>query len=498
MYKHQDLQINFPQIESIIDENPRPLWSVMIPTYNNIKYLEKTLKSVIEQAPEPDVMQIEVVDDCSTELDIEEIVNKIGKGRVSFYRQPQNLGFIGNWNSCVQRARGYWVHILHQDDLVMPGFYQKLQVITKSQLDIGAAFCRFSYINEEGTQTAVAPLERETSGILENWLRLIGVSNRIECPSIVVKRSVYEKLGGFCIQAGYAADWEMWKRIAVNYKFWYEPEILAAYRRHSLAVTSRYIISGENIADTRRAIEISEMYLPGDVSENISNQSRENYARFALLSAKTMLNANQLYIAVNQIRESLKCSNSLHIQHSIASLFNESEFLLKILTQFLTLHSTEEIIQYSKINDCQTVNKNSSYSYKKVNFIVFPNWQAKEELLYQDLMILLKNFVTIPVKETVKLFIVYSDINEEDANLIISDVVFTLMQQEDIEDAETADIEFIGNLNEQEWQSIISNMSAKLSLKLEDKNLIKQVQANKLKTLQIADINNIINCCDAV
>ncbi|MFM6157994.1 MAG: hypothetical protein ACKPE3_34210, partial [Sphaerospermopsis kisseleviana] len=166
--------------------------------------------------------------------------------------------------------------------------------------------------------------------------------------------------------------------------------------------------------------------------------------------------------------------------------------------QFLTLHSTEEIIQYSKINDCQTVNKNSSYSYKKVNFIVFPNWQAKEELLYQDLMILLKNFVTIPVKETVKLFIVYSDINEEDANLIISDVVFTLMQQEDIEDAETADIEFIGNLNEQEWQSIISNMSAKLSLKLEDKNLIKQVQANQLKTLQIADINNIINCCDAV
>ncbi|MFM6004846.1 MAG: glycosyltransferase family 2 protein, partial [Sphaerospermopsis kisseleviana] len=96
MYKHQDLQINFPRIESIIDENPRPLWSVMIPTYNNIQYLEKTLKSVIEQAPEPDVMQIEVVDDDSTELDIEEIVSKIGKGRVSFYRQPQNLGFIGN------------------------------------------------------------------------------------------------------------------------------------------------------------------------------------------------------------------------------------------------------------------------------------------------------------------------------------------------------------------------------------------------------------------
>jgi glycosyltransferase involved in cell wall biosynthesis len=487
----KDDQIKFPQIKPIIYQEPRPFWSVMIPTYNNTQFLEKTLRSVLEQAVEPEEMQIEVVDDCSTEVDIEAIVKKIGQGRISFYRQPKNLGFVANWNFCIERARGHWVHILHQDDFVMPGFYHKLEVSIKSKTDIGAAFCRFLYIDEEEKETAISPLERETSGILENWLELIGISNRIECPSIVVKRSIYEQLGGFCIEAAYAADWEMWKRIAVHYKFWYESEILAAYRRHSLAATSPYIISGENIAYTRRAIEISELYLPKDMAANISNQARENYAIYALHLAQKMLEYNQLYIAVNQIREGLQCSNSSSVKHSLVNLLNGSKDLMTILTQFLLLTPTEEIIKYS--NNYQTIHINSTYTYKQVNIIVFPNWQAAEELLYEELMLLFKNFLLIPEKDTVKLFIVYTDISEEDANFIISDVVFTLMQQEDIEDAETADVEFIGNLNEKEWQSLMSNISARVQLNIEDQFMIKQVQADKLKTLQIENINNTIN-----
>ena len=32
-------------------------------------------------------------------------------------------GLAGIWNRCIERARGEWVHILHQDDIVLPGFY---------------------------------------------------------------------------------------------------------------------------------------------------------------------------------------------------------------------------------------------------------------------------------------------------------------------------------------------------------------------------------------
>ena len=104
----------------------RPFWSVMIPTYNNGKYLRRTLESVLCQAPDPDEMQIEVVDGCSTKDDPEGMVKELGKGRVVFYRLSSNHGPAHTFNTCIERSRGQWVHVLHGDDIVLPGFYRGL------------------------------------------------------------------------------------------------------------------------------------------------------------------------------------------------------------------------------------------------------------------------------------------------------------------------------------------------------------------------------------
>ena len=105
-----------PQIQPITDGGQRPLWSVMIPTYNCIEYLERTLNSVLKQALSSDLMQIEVVDDYSTDGDVEKIVQELGDGRVSFYRQPENRGSLRNFETCINRARGERIHILHGDN----------------------------------------------------------------------------------------------------------------------------------------------------------------------------------------------------------------------------------------------------------------------------------------------------------------------------------------------------------------------------------------------
>src|SRR4051794_29434054 len=107
------------------DDKKRPLWSVMIPAYNpRADHLEQALRSVLIQDPGPERMQIEVVDDCSPEVDVAALVKRIAGEQVAFSRNDRNLGLARGWNSCVSRSRGDWVHILHQDDYVLPGFYQ--------------------------------------------------------------------------------------------------------------------------------------------------------------------------------------------------------------------------------------------------------------------------------------------------------------------------------------------------------------------------------------
>jgi len=110
---------NPPLISPKEEGSPRPFWSVMIPTYNpQPHYLEETLRGVLLQDPGPEQMQIEVIDDGSADDTASEVVRRIGAGRVAFYAVPQNRGLANTWNLCVERARGNWVHILHQDDIV--------------------------------------------------------------------------------------------------------------------------------------------------------------------------------------------------------------------------------------------------------------------------------------------------------------------------------------------------------------------------------------------
>src|SRR4029450_1568238 len=106
----------------------RPYWSVIIPSYNpRAAYLEETLRSVLAQDPGPDEMQIEVVDDCSPDGAPVELVHRIAGDRVAVHRERKNNGLAGIWNRCIERACGEWVHILHQDDIVLPGFYEHLR-----------------------------------------------------------------------------------------------------------------------------------------------------------------------------------------------------------------------------------------------------------------------------------------------------------------------------------------------------------------------------------
>ena len=308
------------EIPSIPEGVLRPFWSVMIPTYNCARFLRQTLESVLTQDPGPDVMQIEVVDDRSTSDDPEAVVNEVGKGRVAFYRQQYNVGHTKNFETCLRRARGKVVHLLHGDDYVLNGFYYKLQQAFETKSEIGAAFCRQIFIDNVGNWEAYSPLEQPESGVLNNGVEHLALEQRIMTPSIVVCRDVYERLGGFDNRLICTEDWEMWVRIAAQYGIWYETEPLAAYRMHSNSNTGRHVRNGDDIRYTRMAIEIFKSYLPIDKADQISKMARETYAFSALETAYSMFLKGDFLAMLAQGREAIYLSYSPRVVKRIGSL----------------------------------------------------------------------------------------------------------------------------------------------------------------------------------
>lgn len=146
----------------------RPFWSVMIPIYNcREEYLRETLRGVLCQDPGVADMQIEVIDNHSTVGDPEAVVREMGGKRIEYHRQPLNLGIVENFNACVNRARGHWVHILHGDDGVRGDFYSCVRAGIMAHPEVGAAFCRTIYMDEDGQWTGLAELEGRTRGVLD-------------------------------------------------------------------------------------------------------------------------------------------------------------------------------------------------------------------------------------------------------------------------------------------------------------------------------------------
>lgn len=313
------------RIEPITDNLPRPTWSVMIPTYNCASYLAESLSSVLDQAPGPDEMQIEVVDDGSID-DPEAVVRAIAGDRAIFHRQPQNVGHIRNFATCLSRARGRYVHLLHGDDRVEPGFYKALQKGFESSPEIGAAFCRHCYIDGDGCELEHPEAEQPQAGPLSGGVERLAEEQRIMTPSIAVRRDVYEELGGFDPRLLCSEDWEMWVRIAAHHPVWYEPQVLAGYRMHENSNTGRHFRMAEELGYTRRAIEIFASYLPRRRAKSITRRARLTYAETALNNARKFAQSGDRQGMRAHLLEAIRLSASPTVVRRAARIALTSTF----------------------------------------------------------------------------------------------------------------------------------------------------------------------------
>ena len=305
-----------PVIASVPEGISRPLWSVMIPTYNCLDYLRYTLESVLEQDQGPERMQIEVVDDCSTDGDVAALVQEVGKGRIGFYRQEKNRGSLRNFETCLNRSRGELIHLLHGDDLVMKGFYQEIETLFSLFPHSGAAFTRYTYVDHKGHISTPGSTLLDDRGILEDFLLQIASQQMVQAVAMVVRRHVYEQLGSF-FAVHYGEDWEMWVRIAAHFPVAYSPQCLAIYRggqEHSASITSNFLKTGQNLKDIAKVIEIVQSYLPKEKRGALRKLARRNFSRhYAKASHKLyQYNPKTAFIQAN---------GALHMNKDIKTIY---------------------------------------------------------------------------------------------------------------------------------------------------------------------------------
>jgi glycosyltransferase involved in cell wall biosynthesis len=316
-----------PIIAPLISFSKRPLWSVMIPTYNCTDYLAEAIMSVLAQDMGEENMQIEVVDDASTDSDVAALVQAVGKGRVQYFRQPINVGSLRNFETCLNRSHGQLIHLLHGDDRVLPGFYTQLTQLAQQHPEAGAFFSSYVYIDEAGNRMH-EPDAIPDQGILQNWLPRIAERQYIQYATIAVRREVYEKVGGF-YGTTYGEDWEMWVRIARYYPMAYTPQILAEYRNHAASISSEKARLGHILADLTHVISAIQQHLPSEDKERVSSLSRKRQAVFSLYNAyRRIRNTQNWSLAQPLIAQALKMSRHPSIYYHIVK-FRIKIFLIK-------------------------------------------------------------------------------------------------------------------------------------------------------------------------
>ena len=147
--ENQDCITPKNNIESILlygkrKEQDKIFLSYVIPTFNRPDFLKSAIKSILDQNS-PFTFEIIIVDN-SENMGKDNpnllIAEAYDDEHIFFYVNEKNLGAPGNWNRGISLARGEYVALLHDDDLLANNYaeviYQAIKTAVKRKKKIGA------------------------------------------------------------------------------------------------------------------------------------------------------------------------------------------------------------------------------------------------------------------------------------------------------------------------------------------------------------------------
>lgn len=234
---------------AVTDErSPAPRVSVCIPAYNAASFLPAALDSVLAQTFAE--FELVVSDDASVD-DTPAVCARYRDPRFRAVRSEDRLGQAGNWNRCVELARGEFVIVLHADDELEPAYLERAVAALDADPDVGLVHCAVEHIDEQGRTLSVQRLlERDLVDRDGEILRRLLVEGCVINPAgVLARREAFAEAGPFSDRIVWGVDWHMWIRIALRRPLAYLAEPLARYREHAHSGTAAVMASGRSARD---------------------------------------------------------------------------------------------------------------------------------------------------------------------------------------------------------------------------------------------------------
>ncbi|MDN6730692.1 MAG: glycosyltransferase family 2 protein [Atopostipes suicloacalis] len=199
--------------------NNNDLISIIMPTYNAVKYISETIESILDQTYEN--WELIIVDDCS----VDETISVIGSytdDRIRLVKLSENKGAAIARNTALQKVSGKYIAFLDSDDL---WHKDKLNKQLKFMQKNNYLFTSTDYaeINESG---------EETGKVIKSHPKLDYNGVLKYCPGNSTVMYNAEKLGIFFIpDIKRRNDFVMWLQVIKKAEHIYGlPEILTYYR----------------------------------------------------------------------------------------------------------------------------------------------------------------------------------------------------------------------------------------------------------------------------
>jgi len=203
--------------------------SVVIPLYNKEKQIINTLQSVFRQTYQD--FEIVVINDGSTDNSVAE-VERIQDPRIRLINQ-QNAGVSVARNRGIQESKGEYIALLDGDDEWMPDYLKtQIELAQKyPECDVYAVNYCFRDMIGQTIPTKINQLPFiGADGILANYFEVASCSHPPICSiSIMVRKGVFESVGGFPIGIKSGEDLLTWARLACKYKIAYSTKPLAFF-----------------------------------------------------------------------------------------------------------------------------------------------------------------------------------------------------------------------------------------------------------------------------